>query len=101
MPTLYIEEYADLLEAKDGKVIQATDNLIGNTQLTIAGASVVTPVDFDPDTKLLVLVSDTNCQYEIGDGSAVATAASRFLPAGVYRPIAVEDATRIAVIEQQ
>jgi len=99
MATLYIEEYADLLEDVAGAQMQTPGDLVATQKLTI-GASSAASASFNERTVYLFIVSDAVCQYELGD-SPTADGDSRFLPPFLFRCVSVENKDKIAVIDQQ
>lgn len=97
---LYVEEYADLLEDITGKTMPATDSIQARHKIPIGAASVPLGVNWQPNTRYIVIVSDLPCQYEVGD-TPVADGNSRYLPANYFRVVSEKDGNSIAVIEQQ
>lgn len=104
MATLYIEQYASIFEDAKGNEAQLPSRPLGSEpslKVTVGASSARTSADFDGSAKFLIIATDTDCQFELGDSSVTADTNSRILFANTYREVEIGSATRIAVIEKQ
>lgn len=99
MANLYVQEYAGLQEDISRTQMQSPGDLIAHQKLAIGGSSVAS-AEFDSRTRFLMLVSDADCQYALGD-TPTADGDSRYLPAGVFFSLSTEKSSKIAVIAKQ
>jgi len=96
---LYIEEYADLQEDIAGNQMQSPGDLLATQKVSI-GASSVQSAAFNSKTEYLLITSDVDCQFEIGN-DPTADGDSRYLPSALLRSVSTENKSKIAVIEKQ
>lgn len=105
MATLYIEQYANIVEDTGGRDVPVPGQPIGTNpvqKITIGASSARNSVDFDEKTRFLIITADADCQFKVGDSSVTADADSRLIHSGTYREVNVNGKdTRIAVIEKQ
>lgn len=66
--------------------------------VSVGAASTATANPFAPITRVIRIVSTTDCHYVMGD-SPVATTSHSYLPAGVVEYLAVQKFTKIAFIQ--
>lgn len=97
--TLYIEYYKGIATGADNAPVAS--GLLGKDKITIGASSARTSSDIPSGTEIVVLKTDTACQYEMGDSSVSATGTSQFLPANQIWSQTPDGSDRIAVIEQQ
>lgn len=101
---IYIEQYASIFEDSKGNEAQLPSRPLGSEptlKINIGASSARTSTDFDTASKFLILATDTDCQFELGDSTVTADTNSRILFANTYREVEIGSATRIAVIEKQ
>ena len=98
MADLFIEEYANAGDSKDGKQINVTGGVKANQKVTIGGSSAQSSA-FGSDTEYLVIHSDAACYYSVGDNPTATTSTSH-LPSGVFRAIECKPSQKIAVIQE-
>lgn len=77
----------------------------GAHEIAISGATNRNSVAFNTDTRVIEIFSKTDCRFQTGDGSVVATATDHFLPAEVGRVYSLggdrqPQHTHIAVIQE-
>lgn len=98
MATLYITEYSDLgyvgSHSNQKAQVPATDTLVAFQNVTI-GATHAESSPTNTKTKLLKLVSDTNCWLNYAGN---ATVTNDYLPANTIYYVATSAATTISVI---
>lgn len=66
--------------------------------IAFTGSSVAATNAFGTQTYQIRLVSNSACNYRIGDGAQTATAADPFLPASWYEYVTVSPGQRISAI---
>lgn len=99
---LYIEQYATLFEGGKGQLPAEPLGTEPTQKLTVGATTVRTSENFDSATQILILSTDTDCQFEVGDDTVTADTNSRILFANTYRAIEVKESDdRIAVIQKQ
>ena len=105
MATLYIEQYASILEDGKGNEAQIPSKPLGTEpviKVTIGAATAKTAVELDSATRFVVMTYDADCQFEVGDSTVTADTNSRPLWSGTYREVEIgKSDTDIAVIEKQ
>ena len=92
----------ELPKDKRGGYAQALKPIPGEGQtVTISGTTARCAADFELDTKVISIYSDTDCYVEVGGASVVATTADQFVPASTFMYIAVPELAdiNIAVIQ--
>lgn len=99
MPTIYADQYRGIATGADNAQVPA--GYIGTVKVAIGASTARSTTDFDNNCEILVLTCDADCQYELGDDTVEATAASRLLVSGVPFGISSDNFKRIAVIEKQ
>lgn len=72
---------------------------IGTTQVIAYDASAAITNPFGPATYQIRLVSNSACNFKIGDGAQTATAADPFLPANWETFVTVSPGQRISAIK--
>jgi hypothetical protein len=101
-PTLFIEEWGGSVKGPIGDVEGAAKHRKAKTQLVIGSSSVRTSFDFDTEARYIIITTNADAQFEIGDSTVTATSGSYFIPSGATRKIGLEESDkRIAVIESQ
>ena len=76
--------------------------LLATQTVTSSGTTARTSSDFNASTTYLIISSDTDEAFEVGDATVTATAADRALYAKTYREVQVKPGTqtRIAFINK-
>lgn len=69
------------------------------TQVIAYDASTAITNAFGADCRQIRLVSNSACNYKIGDGAQTATASDPFLPANWYEYVTVNPGQRISAIK--
>lgn len=112
MGTVYIEEYASVGKDFDGNFINCVGRLLAVQKVTSSGTTARTSSDFNEKTRYIVISSDANECYKLGNSSVEATANDSPLNSGSYRALEVfplddnpeleytENPTRIAFINR-
>lgn len=98
MATVWIEEYANAGDSKDGKQINITGDVLANQKVTI-GATTTQSSAFSANTEYLVIHSDAGCYYSVG-ANPTATTSTSHLPSGQFRAIECKPAQKIAIIQE-
>lgn len=99
---LEYEQYATIVETTNGNEAQVPGDPLGaNAAVSVAvgASSARSTVPFDDLTKFLILTSDVDARFEIGDSTVTADSSSRRIFAGTYREVRADGSTHIAVIQ--
>lgn len=99
MATLFIEEYANAGDSKDGKQINVTGDVLANQKITIEATTAASSA-FSANTEYLVIHADAACYYKVDDGTATATTSTSHLPANTLRAVECKPSQTIAVIQE-
>ena len=101
MGTVIIEEYANLADVR-GRDAQIPGTVLNTQVVTSGSSSVRTTVDFDESTNFLIISSNADEAFALGDGTVSASATDRPLYASTYREVQVKPGTqtRIAFINK-
>ncbi len=79
--------------------VQSAIGQIGVTQTIAYDTTTVATNAFGPQTRAVRLVSNSACNFRIGDGAQTATAADPFLPANWETVVVVVPGQRIAALK--
>jgi hypothetical protein len=100
MSNIVVEEYAGLGDVTGGTA-QIPGKLIAKHNITGSGTSARNTVAINDATKFLIISSDSNEAFKVGDGSVTAATTDRPLYASTYRDIEVTSSdTHIAFINK-
>lgn len=100
MATFYLTYYGDIVDGT-GTSAQVPRKRLGKDKLTISGATTRIITAIPSGTQIVVVKTDTACQYDYGASDVEADATSEFLAAGATYAFGPDSATHVAVIEQQ
>ena len=89
MGSAVVEEYAALGVDVNGRTVQMPGELIAVQKVTTSATTAKTAAAFNAKTRFLVVSSDTDVNFVLGDSSVTATSAGRTLYASTYRPLPV------------
>lgn len=100
MGTATIEEYANLADV-NGSEAQIPGTPLAVQTVTTSGTTARTGADFNASTRYIIISSDADELFEVGDGTVTAAAGDRPLYAKSYREVEIKSAdTRIAFINK-
>lgn len=87
MSILWIEEWGTLTSDANGIEAQVPHDHVARTQLTFTATAARTSFDFDSKTTYIVIYSEVNAYFLLGDSTVTADQNSLYLPAGTFRSI--------------
>lgn len=100
MGTVVIEEYASLADVS-GRDAQIPAVPLAVQTVTSSGTSARTSSGFNDSTRFLIISSDTDEAFKVGNSTVTAVTTDRPLYAKTYREVEVKDAdARIAFINK-
>ena len=79
--------------------VQSAIGRIGITQTIAYDSTTAITNPFDTQTRAIRLVSNSACNFRIGDGAQTATAADPFLPANWETVVVVNPGQRISALK--
>ena len=96
--TVFVEEYGTITLFNRGDNIQVPEGVIASHEVTPSSTTARTSTPFNSKTRFVLIFSDEECRFILGDSTVTADSSDLILPARTFRTMGVADSTHLAVI---